>query len=134
MTWGGHNLVEAERDVDINLSVEGNSAVGFLRGDEGGFQCALTVGRSVLAMQFDGQEVAIRDGSADFRGEGPLSLDLGPVQPRETAVAGADIEPHQFTLGPNWPNPFNSSTHFRSEVPAAGPGTHVLASLYPTVR
>ena len=121
MTWGGHNLVEAERDVDINLSVEGNSAVGFLRGDEGGFQCALTVGRSVLAMQFDGQEVAIRDGSADFRGAGPLSLDLGPVQPRETAVAGADIEPHQFTLGPNWPNPFNSSTHFRYEVPAAGP-------------
>ena len=121
MTWAGHTLVDAERDVDVNLSVEENRAIGFLRGDEEGFECALAPGRPVLAMQFDGQEISLSDRSVQLRGEGSLSLELEPVQPSDTAVRGADVEPHQFALAPNWPNPFNSSTHFRYELPAAGP-------------
>ena len=72
-------------------------------------------------MQFDGQKISLSDRSVQLRGEGSLSLELEPVQPSDTAVRGADVEPHQFALAPNWPNPFNSSTHFRYELPAAGP-------------
>ena len=120
MTWAGLTLVDAERDVDVNLSVEENRAIGFLRGDEEGFQCILAPGRPVQGTQFDDQEVALQDGRAQLRGEGSLSLELDSAQSRDTAVRGADVELHQFALAPNWPNPFNSSTHFRYELPAAG--------------
>ncbi len=102
----------------IDVSMERGDAMGFVRGPDAGYQlrmphagnewtAARFLGGAWLDIVVDGEMIAL-----ELAGEG--TLELGTDQ-----RVAARPRPARYTLHPNAPNPFNSTTKIRFDLPTA---------------